>query len=186
VILSAGTFVRVGALLLFGVVLQLAVISSISLAGTNADITPLIVVAVGLLAGPVAGSIVGFLAGLLIDMSLVQTLGVTSLLLIGIGYFAGRYREVRDATHGLVPILSGVAATLAYAIGLSITQFLLGVDSSVSALVIRDMLIQTLVNALIAVPLFGAIRLLLGPSLIDPWRPRRRRATTGLRVPIPQ
>ena len=48
-------------------------------------------------------------------MALLQTLGVTSLLLIGVGYLAGRYREMRDASHKLVPVLGAVVATLAYA-----------------------------------------------------------------------
>ena len=58
---------------------------------------------VGLLGGPIAGAIAGFSIGLVADMALVQTLGVTSLLLTGVGYLAGRYRELRDATHKLVP-----------------------------------------------------------------------------------
>jgi rod shape-determining protein MreD len=184
VIVSFGMVVRVGLLLLVGLVLQFAVVSQVPLFGTNVDLTPLIVVSVALLAGPVAGSIVGFLAGLLVDMSLVETVGVTSLLLIGIGYLVGRYRELRDTSHGLVPPLAGFLATLFYAVALAITQFMLGVDSSVSALVIRDMIVQSILNALIAAPVFGVVRALLRPCLVDPWRPRRRRATTGLRPVI--
>jgi len=41
---------------------------------------------------------------------LVQTLGITSLLYIAIGYWAGRLREVRDPAHGLVPLAAGAAA----------------------------------------------------------------------------
>ena len=74
-------------------------------------------------------------------MALVQTLGVSSLLLTGVGYLAGRYRELRDASHTLVPVLGGVVATLAYAACFAITQFLLGVESTVSPLVIRDALV---------------------------------------------
>ena len=70
-------------------------------------------------------------------MALLQTLGVSSLLLTGVGYLAGRYRELRDASHTLVPAdRAAFVATLGFAAGFSITQFLLGVESSVSALVI--------------------------------------------------
>ena len=51
-------------------------------------------------------------------MALLQTLGVSSLLLIGVGYLAGRYRELRDATHKLVPPIGGVLATLGFAAAL--------------------------------------------------------------------
>ena len=85
-------------------------------------------------------------------MALVQTLGVTSLLLTGVGYLAGRYRELRDATHKLVPPVGGLVATLAYAAAFSLIQFLLGVESPVSPLVIREILVGALLNALLAIP----------------------------------
>jgi rod shape-determining protein MreD len=165
---------RVGVLLLVALVLQLAFISQTTLLGTNLDVMPIVVVSVALLAGPVAGSVVGFAAGLLVDMALVQTLGVTSLVLIAVGYVGGRYRELRDTSHGLVPVFAGAAATLFYAAGLALIQFLLGVESSVSALVIRDAFVQALLSALVAIPLFSAIRWLLGP--------RKRRPATRLRI----
>jgi rod shape-determining protein MreD len=143
---------------------------------------PLIVLSVGLLAGPVAGSIVGFAAGFVVDMALLQTLGVSSLLLTVIGYLGGRYRELRDASHTLVPLIGGALVTLAYAAAFSVTQFLLGVESPVSPLVIRDYLVEIVLNALIAIPVFATVRALLRPSLIEDYRPRRRSALTGLRV----
>jgi cell shape-determining protein MreD len=110
-------------------------------------------------------------------MALLQTLGVSSLLLIGVGYIAGRYRELRDTSHALVPPIGGFLATLGFDAGFSLVQFLLGVDSSVSPLVIREILISAVINALIAVPVFAGVRALLRPDLIDDLRPRRRSAT---------
>jgi rod shape-determining protein MreD len=182
-IFNAGAVVRVFLLVLIGVVVQVAVVSQFTFWGANADLTPLIPLAVGLLAGPVAGSLVGFSIGLVMDMSLVQTLGVSSLLLTGVGYLAGRYRELRDASHTLLPVVAGAVATLAYATAFSIMQFLLGVDSSVSGLVVRDILIGVVVNAIVAIPLFAAVRAFLRPSLIDSHRPRRRSPQLGLRIP---
>lgn len=180
---STGSVVRLSLLVLIGVVIQLAVVSQFSFWGANADLTPLIVVSVALLAGPVSGSIVGFSAGLVVDMALVQTLGVSSLLLTGIGYLAGRYRELRDTSHALVPPLAGAIATLVWAASFSVTQFLLGVESSVSALVIRDILIGALINGLLAPLVYSGVRSLLRPSLLESYRPRRRTAATGLRIP---
>jgi rod shape-determining protein MreD len=181
-ILTPGAVVRLGMLVLVGVVLQLAVVSQITFLGANADLVPLIVLSVALLAGPIPGSITGFSAGLVVDMALIQTLGVSSLLLVAVGYVAGRYRELRDVTHKLVPPLAGVIVTLAYAAAFSLTQFLLGVDSQVSALVIRDYLIEVLLNGLLAVPVFAAVRAILRPTLVADYRPRRRSPMSGLRI----
>jgi rod shape-determining protein MreD len=183
VIASAGSVVRLSLLVLIGVVVQLAVVSQFSFWGASADLTPLIALSVGLLGGPVAGSVVGFSTGLVVDMALVQTLGVTSLLLTGVGYLAGRYRELRDASHALVPAIASAIVTIAYGASFSLTQFLLGVDSSVSPLVIRDVLIGAVVNGLVATPVFATVRALLRPSLLDSFRPRRRSTGVGLRLP---
>lgn len=182
-ILTYGTVVRMAALIVIGVVLQLAVLSQITFWGANADLTPLIVVSVGLLGGPVAGAVAGFFVGLLVDMALVQTLGLTSLLLTAIGYLSGRYRELRDTSHALIPPLAGAIATFVYAVSFSLTQFLLGVESAVSTLVIRDFLIGVVINGLIAMPAYSLVRSILRPSLVEAFRPRRRSTPTGLRIP---
>jgi rod shape-determining protein MreD len=177
-----GTIFRLALLVLVTVVIQLAVVTQITVLDADADLFPLVVLSVGLLAGPIPGATTGFLLGLLADMALLQTLGVTSLLLIGVGYLSGRYRELRDASHKLVPVIGAFLGTLAYSAAFSITQFLLGVDSPVSPLVIREILVGALLNALIAMPVFAAVRFLLRPDLIDDLRPRRRAPATGLRL----
>ena len=96
--------VRVALLSLFAVIVQETVISKISVFGVAADITPLVVMSIGLLCGSMTGAVTGFFIGLMVDTVLVQTLGVTSLLYITIGYWAGRLRELRDPAHGLIPV----------------------------------------------------------------------------------
>ena len=172
-----GTLVRLTVLVVAVVVLQIAVVAQVTLLDASADLLPLVALSIGLLAGPVAGATVGFLLGLVADMALLQTLGVSSLLLIGVGYLAGRYRELRDATHKLVPPLAGFLATLGFDAGFALVQFLLGVDSSVSPLVIREALFSAVINGLLAIPAFAAVRAMLRPDLIDDLRPRRRPVT---------
>jgi rod shape-determining protein MreD len=181
---TPGTILRVGLLVLATVVLQLAVVTQITVLDSDADLFPLVTLSVGLLAGPIPGATCGFLLGLVADMALLQTLGVTSLLLIAVGYLAGRYRELRDASHKLVPVIGAAAATLAYATAFSLVQFLLGVESPVSPLVIREILIGALLNGLIAMPVYAGVRALLRPDLIDDLRPRRRRQTPTRRGPL--
>jgi rod shape-determining protein MreD len=167
------------------VVIQVAAVSQISIFGVSADLSPLVVMSVGLLAGSMIGSIAGFGMGLLVDMMLVQTLGVTSLLYIVIGYWSGRLRELRDPAHELVPLGVGAAATAVAGIGMAVIQFLLGVDAPVSLLLFQQILLTVLVNSLIALPVYALVRRALNPALPeDPRRRRRRRYTTGGLSPL--
>jgi rod shape-determining protein MreD len=177
---------RVALLVIVAVVVQEAVISQVSIFGVNADITPLIVVSVGLLTGSLPGAIVGFFCGLLVDTLLVQTLGVTSLLYIIIGYWSGRLRELRDPSHGLVPLAAGAAATAVAGIGMTIIQFLLGVDAPVSWLLAQQIFITVLVNTIIALPVYALVRRVITPALPEDPRRRRRRAYTGGLSPLSQ
>jgi rod shape-determining protein MreD len=176
---------RLAALALLTVVVQESAISQISILGVSADLTPLVVMSVGLLAGSLPGAMMGFGTGLLVDTILVQTLGVTSLLYIAIGYWAGRLREIRDPAHGLIPLAAGAAATVVAGLGMSLIQFLLGVESPVSLLLLQQVFITMLVNTLIALPVYALVRRLIQPVLPDDPRRRRRRAyTTGGLSPL--
>jgi rod shape-determining protein MreD len=167
------------------VVVQQAAVSQISVFGVSADLTPLVVMSVGLLTGSMLGAITGFGIGLFVDMVFVQTLGVTSLLYIAIGYWSGRVRELRDPSHSLVPLAMGAAATAFAGIGLALIQFLLGVDAPVSLLLAQQIFITILVNTLIALPVYALVRRVIQPALPeDPRRRRRRAYTTGGLSPL--
>jgi rod shape-determining protein MreD len=182
---SARLPLRLIGLALLTVVVQESAISQISIFGVSADLTPLVVMSVGLLAGSLPGAIMGFGTGLLVDTILVQTLGVTSLLYIVIGYWAGRLRELRDPAHGLVPLAAGALATVVAGLGMSLIQFLLGVDAPVSLLLLQQVFITMLVNTLIALPVYAFVRRVVQPVLPDDPRRRRRRAyTTGGLSPL--
>jgi rod shape-determining protein MreD len=176
---------RLAVLGLVVVVLQSAVVSQIEILGVAADITPLVVVSAGLLLGSVPGAGFGFAVGLLVDTALLQTLGVSSLLLVAIGYGAGRLRELRDPAHGLVPMAVGAAAAAVSAFGFAVLQFLLGVDVPLSLLLLRDLLIAIVLGTLLALPVYQVTRRALLPFLPDDPRRRRRRAyTTGGLSPL--
>jgi rod shape-determining protein MreD len=176
---------RLVALAFVTVVIQEAAVSQISVFGVSADLTPLVVMAVGLLAGSLSGAIMGFGTGLFVDLVLVQTLGVTSLLYIAIGYWSGRLRELRDPAHGLVPLALGAAATGFAGVGMALIQFLLGVDAPVSLLLLQQIFITVLVNTLIALPVYALVRRVIQPALPeDPRRRRRRAYSTGGLSPL--
>jgi rod shape-determining protein MreD len=167
------------------VVVQIAAVSQITLFGVSADLSPLVVASVGLLAGSMSGAVFGFSVGLFVDLALVQTLGVTSLLFIAIGYGAGRLRELRDPAHGLVPLAVGAAATAVSTIGFSLMQFLLGVQAPVSWLLLRQIVVTILLGTLLALPVYALVRRIVQGSLPeDPRRRRRRAYTTGGLSPL--
>jgi len=176
---------RLIALGFVAVVVQIAAVSQITVFGVSADLSPLLVASVGLLAGSLPGAVFGFAVGLLVDLALVQTLGVTSLLFIAIGYWAGRLRELRDPSHGLVPLAAGTTAAAVSTIGYALMQFLLGVQAPVSWLLLRQIVVLILVDALLALPVYALVRRIVQGSLPeDPRRRRRRAYTTGGLSPL--
>jgi rod shape-determining protein MreD len=166
-------------------ILQLTAASQVSIFGVPMDLSPLIVASIGFLAGSVPGAVFGFCFGLFADTALMQTLGVTSLVLTSVGYGAGRVRELRDPAHGLAPVAVGAAATALAAFGVAVLQFLLGVEAPISMEVLRQILMTVVLNTLLALPVYAVIRRVLLPFLPDDPRRRRRRAdTTGGLSPL--
>jgi rod shape-determining protein MreD len=176
---------RLAGLALLGGILQITAFSQVTVSDVPADLAPLLVASVGLLGGAVAGALVGFALGLFLDTALLQTLGVTSLVLTLVGYGAGRVRELRDPAHGLTPVAVGAGATAAAAVGYALLHFLLGVEGPVSLLLVRQILISVVLNALLALPVYALCRRALVAFLPeDPRRRRRRAYTTGGLSPI--
>ena len=175
-------WLRLAVIAVMTVLVQISAVSQVSLLGVSADLSPLVVASVGLLCGSVVGAVVGFAIGLFVDTALLQTLGVSSLVLLLVGYWAGRLRELRDPAHALTPLAVGAAATAVATIGFSLLQFLLGVDAPVSLLLLRDILVTIIVNAALAMPVYAVVRRVLLRVLPDDPRRRRRRAyvTGGL------
>ena len=130
------------------------------------------------------GAVCGFAAGLLLDSALLQTLGVSSLVLLGAGYLAGRYREGAEISNSLIPPLLAGALTTAAAAGFAAIQLMLGVDTPVSLLVLREIFVQGLLAVLLTIPIYPLIRRVLRPAIVDdlavlgarsPHHPRARR-----------
>ena len=177
-ILTKGMIVRLVLLTLFTALAQVTCFSKMVVFGTNPDFALLVVASLGLLGGSVAGAVAGFSIGLLIDSLLLQTLGAFALALLAVGYVAGRYREnVGRPTRGAVPLL-GAAFTLLGVLAFAGIQVGTGVEADVSTLVIRDAFIKTLLGAVLAIPVFYAVRLVVRPALIED-RPGGRRPVTA-------
>jgi rod shape-determining protein MreD len=176
VILSPAAFLRVAGILLVALVLQLSALGQITLLGGQADLSPLVVAAVAYYAGSITGSATGFAMGFLVDLASGSTMGASSLVLTAVGYAVGRYRELRDPAHGLLPIAVGATATAGWVTAYAAVSFMLDVGATVSPLVIREMIATVVLNAVLALPVFVIVRRVLRPSLaVDPLDSRRKR-----------
>jgi rod shape-determining protein MreD len=174
VIVTRRIAIRVALVLVAAVVLQVSFFSYLSFFGSIPDIVPVVVACLGLLGGAVVGAVVGFAGGFLIDSALLQTLGVSSLALLAIGYFAGRYRENYEITSSLVPPLIVGALSLAYAALFSALQLMLGVSTPVSLAILRDIVIKGLLGFLLALAIYPLVRRIVRPALVDDRAAARR------------
>ncbi len=173
--------VRIALIVLVAVILQVSFFSYLGLLGATPDVLSVVVVSLGLLGGAVIGAVCGFCAGLLLDSVLLQTLGVSSLVLLAIGYLAGRYREGFEISSSLLPALLAGALTALGALGFSAIQLMLGVETPVSLLVLREILVKGLLAFLFAMPLYPLLRWMLRPALVDA-DPARRRVLAAARL----
>lgn len=164
---------RIAALALVVAFIQIGVLSEVTILGVNIELAPLLAAFIGLLCGSLPGAVAGFAIGLLMDLALVQTMGITSLLLTLVGFWAGRLREIRDPQGALVPLAVGACAAAVAFVGYAIIEFLLGVDAPVSLQLLHDILLGILVDAIVALPFFLIVRRALQGSM--PEDPRRRR-----------
>ena len=117
---------RIALIVLVAVLLQVTFFSYFEIFGTTPDVVPVVVAAIGLLGGAVVGAVVGFGAGMLLDISLLETLGVSSLVLLSVGYLAGRYRESFEIDSPLGPALVTGALAFLAAAGATAIELTLG------------------------------------------------------------
>ena len=144
-------------------IVQTSILNAVELGGGTPDLLLVTLVAVALLRGPLYGAAAGFFGGLLVDTALLETLGLTSLLLTLAGYWIGRYGETtgRDRSHA--PLLSVVVVTALFAVGALVLHYMLG-DAVSGRLVLLEALPPAiLLNLLLAFPVYALARRLLRP-----------------------
>lgn len=179
-IVTPKILIRIVAIAILGVLLQLSFFSRVSIFHTSPDVLPALVVSLGLLGGSMTGAVAGFSIGLLVDCLLVEALGASSLVLLSTGYLAGLFRERFDIHSSLVPPLLCMGLTLFAELGYAVVQVLLGVDAPVSGLIVRDMLLKSIFAFFLAWPIYLGIRRALRPALVEEPKLRRRKQPTVL------
>jgi rod shape-determining protein MreD len=85
VTVSGASVFRLVLLGLLAWLLQLTVVSQLTVFGVPADLTPLVVAYVGFITGSTTGAVFGFGLGLFVDLTPEHTLGVNSLVFTAVG-----------------------------------------------------------------------------------------------------
>ena len=178
-ILTGKMLVRVVLVLVLGVILQLSFFSQVTLFQVSPDLLPALVVCFGLLGGTMSGAVTGFSVGLLLDCLLIAPLGGGSLVLLATGYLAGSYRERFGFPRRLAAPLLCAGLTLFAELGFGAVQAMLGIESSVSPVVVRDILLQSVFAFFLGWPMYLGLRRLLRPALVEEPRVRRRPTVLG-------
>jgi rod shape-determining protein MreD len=181
-ILTPNILVRLVAIVVVGVILQLSFFSQVALFHVSPDVLPALVVVLGLLGGSLTGAVCGFSAGLLLDCLLIVPLGGGSLVLLATGYLAGLFRERFEIHSPLVPPLLCMGLTLFAELGFGAVELMLGIDAPVSTLVIRDILLKSIFAFFLGWAIYVGLRRMLRPALVEEPTVRRRRRPRVLRT----
>ncbi len=153
---------KVFVLLVLAVVVQATLAPYVNVLGARPDIVLIVVVAIAMMRGPLWGAAVGFFVGLLVDIALVQIMGISSFLYTLAGYYSGRYAEGVDPDSWLPPLLTVFTVTLVVQMLNAVIMFLLGVEASVGFILLRVVLPTAVLNSLLAAPVFVACRWWMG------------------------
>jgi rod shape-determining protein MreD len=181
-ILTPNILARLVTIMIGGVILQLSFFSQIALFHVSPDILPSLVVVLGLLGGTLTGAVCGFSVGFLLDCLLIVPLGGGSLVLLGVGYLAGLFRERFEIHSSLVPPLLCMGFTLFAELGFGAVELMLGFDAPVSTLVIRDILLKSIFAFFLGWGSYGLLQWLLRPALVEEPTVRRRRRPRRLKL----
>lgn len=153
---------RLFSLIILGVVIQTTFGPHITVLGAKPGLVLVMVVCVALIRGPVWGAGIGFITGLLLDVALVQTMGISSFLNTLAGYFSGRYGEGVNPGSWIPPVLTVFFCTLVVQFVNAVIMFLLGIEASVGFIFFRVIMPAAVLNALLASPVFIVTRWWLG------------------------
>jgi len=164
----AGRLALVG---LVALLLQLTVISPITVAGARPDVVLLFAIVVSMETDPERGAVAGFALGLAFDLLLDTPAGLTALTLTLVGWGVGTAKDAvlrssRVISLALVAVAS-MAGTLLYA-GLAVV-FGVTIEAGDLPAIVG---LVAVVNALLSQPLRWVVRRSLGPERRSPSRDR--------------
>jgi rod shape-determining protein MreD len=162
---------KAAGLLFVAAIIQISILSDVTILHGRPDLLLVTVIAVALLRGAIFGAVAGFCAGLVADTGVFGMLGFTSLLLTLAGYWTGRYGETTGRDRAHAPLLSVAVITILYEFAALILHFMLG-QPAPARLVLLDSLVPTVIlNLLLTIPVYALVRRVLP---MPQWTDRAR------------
>jgi rod shape-determining protein MreD len=141
-------------LMFVAALVQISIVTPISIAGGHADLVLITLVSLALLRGPMLGAVAGFWAGLVLDFGAMQPLGLSSLVLTLAGYWTGRLGEATSRSSPHPPLIAAALATVWWAVGSVLLNFMLGQSVPAGELFGHVLLPTLALNMLIAYPVY--------------------------------
>ena len=158
---------RASGVVFVAALLQVVIVSSLVITGGAPDLLLVVVVALGLLRGSVPGAVLGFVGGLVVDLVTLGTLGVTSLILTLVGFWAGRYAETTGRDRRLAPVIAvGTITVLAGAFGY-VLHYLLDEEVVASHALVNALVPAVALNVALALPVHALVRKIVGEGQRD-------------------
>ena len=141
---------------------QITIVNPLELIDGPPDLLLVALVALALLRGPVVGAIGGFWTGIIVDVATLDTLGLTSLLLVLVGYGIGRFGDVTTVRSAQLPrvLLAVLIGTTGLMAGSILINFMLGTSVLLGPVLVRSFLPTLALNLVLAYPVFLLLRLL--------------------------
>jgi len=149
---------KAAGLLFVAAIVQISILSDVTVLQGRPELLLVTVVAVALLRGAVFGAVAGFCAGLVADTGVFGMLGFTSLLLTLAGYWTGRYGETTGRDRAHAPLLSVAVITVLYQLGALILHFMLGQPAPARLVLLDSLPMTVVINLLLAVPVYALVR----------------------------
>ncbi|MFC1715172.1 rod shape-determining protein MreD [Candidatus Poribacteria bacterium] len=153
---------KIAALILASLILQIALISRIPMFGGRPDLLLALVVSAALLRGPLYGGTVGFISGLLYDLfSADGRLGIQAFSRVVIGYGIGFIRGRLYSDNFITQLASGFFATLAHKIITLAHLSLLRADTQFVSIRFTGLALAAISNSILVVVVFWILKKLI-------------------------
>lgn len=155
--------VRTIGLVVLAAVVQVASIGGAKVLGATPDLLLVVVILIAWSRGSLAGSASGFVGGLLVDVTTLDHLGISALVLTLAGYWAGRYGETTGRGRPAAAYLTVAVLTVAAGIGSFLLHVVVG-ETVDAGRAFGPLLPAVLVNLALAFAVRHLVRLFGGAA----------------------
>ena len=150
---------KIALLILLSMILQIALLSRVSIFGSRLDLPLALVVSMGLYRGSFHGEIVGFSSGLFYDLfSDGSIIGIQAFSRTLIGYGIGFIRGSLYSDNLITQLLSGFMATVAHKFITLIHLSLLSADTQFVNIRFTGLILVAILNAILVVFVYRILK----------------------------